>query len=338
MKEIIECVPNFSEGKNSETINAIAQAIEKTENCKLLNCEPDKDYNRLVVTFVGTKEGVLNGAINASRVAADLIDMTTHKGSHPRIGAIDVCPFIPISNVTMEDCVEISKKYAQMLWEERKIPCYLYENSAQYPERTNLANIRKGEYEGLEEKLKDPNWKPDIGEPYFNSKSGATVTGARFFLIAYNINLKTTNVDIANELAQDIRESGKLLKDENGNVVKKDGKSVRIPGKFKAVKAMGVALENYGITQVSINLVNYKITNMHQVFEYVKQEAAKYNVETFGSEIVGLVPMEALLDVGKFYNPDLTDKNEILDLAIERLGLSSLNPFDKNQKVIEFLI
>lgn len=338
MNEIIECVPNFSEGKNTEIINAIANSIENTEECKLLNCEPDKDYNRLVVTFVGTKKGVLNGAINSSQIAANLIDMSIHKGSHPRLGAIDVCPFIPIKNASVDECIEISKEYGRKLWESKNIPVFLYENSAQNIERINLANIRKGEYEGLEEKLKNSNWIPDFGEPVFNPKSGATVTGARFFLIAYNVNLKTENLDISNEIAQDMRESGKLLKDEYGNVVKKDGKSVRIPGKFKAVKSMGVALENQRLTQVSINLVNYKITNMHHVFEYVKTEAAKKNIETLGSEIVGLVPLDSLIEVGNFYNSSFPNEKFLVDLAIEKLGLSSLTEFNKNQKIIDYLI
>jgi glutamate formiminotransferase/formiminotetrahydrofolate cyclodeaminase len=338
MKEIIECVPNFSEGKNEETINAIAEAVRNTKECKLLNVEPDRDYNRVVVTFVGTKRGVLEGAINASLAAAEKIDMTKHKGEHPRIGAIDVVPFIPIRNVSIEDCVEISKEYGKIISEKLNIPVYLYEYSATKPERKNLSDIRKGEYEGLPEKLKDPEWYPDFGEAEFNPKLGATVTGCRFFLIAYNVNLKTQDVKVANEIAGIIRESGKPLRDENGNVVKKDGKTVRVPGKFKAVKAMGVSLEKFGITQVSINLVNYKITNMHQVFEAVKEEAQKFGVEVWGSEIVGLVPLEAILESGKFYNPSLNNEEDLIQTAIEKLGLSNLAPFNPKEKIIEYLI
>lgn len=338
MKEIIECVPNFSEGRSETTIQAIADAILNTPECKLLNVEPDKDYNRVVVTFVGTKKGVLEGAINASLVAAENIDMTTHKGEHPRIGAIDVVPFIPIRNVTIEECVEISREYGKIISEKLNIPIYLYEYSATKAERTNLSNIRKGEYEGLPDKLLDPEWVPDFGEAKFNPKLGATVTGCRFFLIAYNVNLKTTDVKIADEIAGIIRESGRALRDENGNVVKRDGKTVKIPGKFKAVKAMGVTLEKFGITQVSINLVNYKITNMHQVFEAVKEEASKFGVETWGSEIVGLVPLEAILEVGKFYKPDSQNENELIESAIQNLGLSNLAPFNPDKKIIEYLI
>lgn len=338
MKEIIECVPNFSEGRNEETINAIAQAIRETPECKLLNVEPDRDYNRVVVTFVGTKKGVLEGAINASLVAAEKIDMTQHKGEHPRLGAIDVVPFIPIKNATIEDCVEISKEYGRIISEKLNIPVFLYEYSATKPERKNLSDIRKGEYEGLKEKLANPEWYPDFGKPEFNPKLGATVTGCRFFLIAYNVNLKTQDVKIADEIAGIIRESGKPLRDEQGNIVKKDGKTVRVPGKFKAVKAMGVSLEKFGITQVSINLVNYKITNMHQVFEAVKEEAQKFGVETWGSEIVGLVPLEAILEAGKFYKPDTNDETELINAAIENLGLSNLAPFNPKEKIIEYLI
>lgn len=338
MKEIIECVPNFSEGRNEETINAIAEAIKNTPECKLLNVEPDRDYNRVVVTFVGTKKGVLEGAINASIVASERIDMTRHKGEHPRIGAIDVVPFIPIKNATIEDCVEISKEYGKVISEKLNIPIYLYEYSATRPERKNLSDIRKGEYEGLPDKLMDPDWYPDFGKPEFNPKLGATVTGCRFFLIAYNVNLKTQDVKIADEISGVIRESGKALRDENGNIVKRDGKTVRIPGKFKAVKAMGVSLEKFGITQVSINLVNYKITNMHQVFEAVKEEAQKFGVEVWGSEIVGLVPLEAILDAGKFYNPDSDNEEELIQTAIDKLGLSNLAPFNPKEKIIEYLI
>ncbi len=338
MKEIIECVPNFSEGRNEETINAIAEAIKQTAECKLLNVEPDKDYNRVVVTFVGTKKGVIEGALNASLVAAEKIDMTKHQGEHPRIGAIDVVPFIPIKNATIEDCVEISKEYGKAIAEKLNIPVYLYEYSATKPERKNLSEIRKGEYEGLKEKLQNPDWFPDFGKPEFNPKLGATVTGCRFFLIAYNVNLKTQNVKIADEIAGIIRESGRPMKDEQGNVVKKDGKTVRIPGKFKAVKAMGVSLEKFGITQVSINLVNYKITNMHQVFEAVKEEAQKFGVEVWGSEIVGLVPLEAILESGKFYNPQSINETELINAAIENLGLSNLAPFNPDEKIIEYLI
>lgn len=338
MKEIIECVPNFSEGRNEETINAIAEAIKKTPECKLLNVEPDRDYNRVVVTFVGTKKGVLEGAINASVVAAEKIDMSQHKGEHPRIGAIDVVPFIPIKNASIEDCVEISKQYGKIISEKLNLPVYLYEYSATKPERKNLSDIRKGEYEALPEKLKDPVWYPDFGKAEFNPKLGATVTGCRFFLIAYNVNLKTQDVKIADEISGIIRESGKPLRDENGNVVKKDGKTVRIPGKFKAVKAMGVSLEKFGITQVSINLVNYKITNMHQVYEAVKEEAQKFGVEVWGSEIVGLVPLEAILEAGKFYKPVSNNEAELIQTAIEKLGLNNLAPFNPKEKIIEYLI
>ncbi|MBM4174778.1 MAG: glutamate formimidoyltransferase [Ignavibacteria bacterium] len=338
MKEIIECVPNFSEGKNEETIKLIADAISSTDECKLLNCEPDKNYNRVVVTFVGTKKGVLNGAINASLIASQKIDMTTHKGEHPRLGAIDVVPFIPIKNVAVDDCVEISKEYGKIISQKLNIPIYLYESAAAKPARVNLSNIRKGEYEGLKEKLKDPEWLPDFGKPEFNPKLGGTVTGSRFFLIAYNVNLRTEDVKIADEIAQTIRESGKILRDENGNAVKKDGKTVRIPGKLQAVKAMGVSLENFKMTQVSINLVNYLTTNVHQAFEAVKEEAKKYNVEIWGSEIVGLVPLDALIESGKYYSPNEVSETKLVNSAVQNLGLNNLANFNPSEKVIEYLI
>lgn len=338
MNEIIECVPNFSEGRNEETIKAIADAVSNTPECKLLNCEPDKDYNRVVVTFVGTKKGVLEGAVNASLVASEKLDMTQHKGEHPRLGAIDVVPFIPVKNVTVEECVEISREYGKIVSEKLNIPIYLYESSAIKPDRINLSNIRKGEYEGLAEKLKDPEWLPDFGKPEFNPKLGGTVTGSRFFLIAYNVNLKTEDVNIADEIAQTIRESGKILRDENGNAVKKDGKTVRIPGKLKDVKAMGVSLENFKITQVSINLINYRITNMHKAFEAVKEEAKKFNVETWGSEIVGIVPLDAIVESGKFYSSSEANEKKLVDSAIQNLGLSNLAPFNPDEKIIEYLI
>ncbi len=337
--KLIECVPNFSEGSNPQTLNEIKEAILNTPNVKLLSFEPDKDYNRLVVTMVGDENSILEGAVNASIAAAKNIDMTKHKGNHPRIGAIDVVPFVPISNATVEECVEISKKYAKIISEQLNLPVYLYESAQEKEYRKNLADIRKGEYEGLEEKLKLPEWHPDFGNPVFNPKLGATVTGCRFFLIAYNVNIKSENINFSKEIAETIREIGKPKRDENGNIVKENGKTIRLPGKFKAVKAMGVALEQYNITQVSINLVNYKITPMHVVFEEVKNLANDLNVEVDGSEIVGLVPLEAILESGKYYAGNLQlNEKELVNLAIEKLGLNSLHPFNPEEKIIEYMI
>lgn len=338
-KKIIECVPNFSEGKNQITFNAIKLAIDSTPNAKLLSIEPDADYNRVVVTFAGNEDGILNGAVNACKAAAEHIDMRNHKGEHPRLGAIDVVPFVPISNITIEECVRISEKFAERISKELSVPVYLYEHAAKKPERKNLSNIRQGEYEGLEEKLKDPNWAPDYGKPLFNPKLGAIVTGVRFFLIAYNVNIKSTDVKFAKEIAEVLRESGYSKRDSNGNIIKIDGKAVKVPGRLKEFKGMGVALEKYNCTQVSINLTNYKVTPIHVAFEEVKKEAARLGVEVNGSEIVGLVPLEALLETGKYYsNGSVTDEKILIQLAIDNLGLSSLNPFIPEEKIIEYLI
>ncbi len=333
MKRLVECVPNFSEGKDSKIINEIAESIKKVKDVKLLSVEPDKDYNRCVVTFVGEPESVKEAAFESARKACELIDMTKHKGEHPRIGAVDVVPFIPVSGVTMQDCVKIANEFGKQAAEELKIPVYLYEEAARIPERKNLANIRKGEYEGLPQKLKDPNWKPDYGEPIFNQKSGATVTGARFFLIAYNVNLTTNNKDIAHEIALRIRESGRTIK-RNGL------ENVKIPGSLKSVKAMGVLLERFDIAQVSINLTNFNITPPHVAFEEVRKEAQKLGVNVTGSEVVGLIPKEALVMAGKFYigNYPNVKEEEYISKAIEALGLSQLERFDPTKKIIEYMI
>lgn len=337
--KLIECVPNFSEGCNPIALDEIKKSILATENVKLLSFEPDQDYNRLVVTMVGDEEGILNGAVNASITAAQFIDMTKHHGNHPRLGAIDVVPFIPISGATMEDCVSLSEKYADIISKKLNIPLYLYENSARFPSRKNLADVRKGEYEGLDEKLKNPDWYPDYGTNTFNPKLGGTITGARFFLIAYNVNLLTNDVKFSKEIAEAIREIGKPKRDDEGKIIKVNGETVRIPGKFKTVKAMGVSLEQYNITQVSINLTNYKIAPMHEVFEEVKKLATEMGVKVNGSEIVGLVPLEAILEAGKFYSTDsqLCEK-ELVELAIDKLGLSGLHKFNANEKIIEYMI
>ena len=315
-------------------IDAIADSIRCISGVKLLSVEPDKDYNRCVVTFVGEPEGVKEAAFQATKTAADLIDMRQHKGEHPRIGATDVVPFVPISGVTMQDCVRLANEYGKRVAQELKIPIYLYEEAARTPARENLATIRKGEYEGLPEKLNNSAWLPDYGEAIFNTKSGATVTGARFFLIAYNVNLSTNNKDTAHEIALSIRESGRTIKDEKGN-------SVKIPGVLKAVKAMGVLLERFNITQVSINLTNYTITPPHVAFEEVKSEADKLGVNATGSEVVGLIPKEALLMAGRFYcGIDAIEQSDeqLIQHAIDRLGLSQLEPFDPKKKIIEYMI
>jgi glutamate formiminotransferase/formiminotetrahydrofolate cyclodeaminase len=337
MTKIVECVPNFSEGQNITTINAIGRAINGVSGVKLVSAEPDKDYNRTVVTFLGDPAGVAEAAFQAAKKAAELIDMRQHKGEHPRMGATDVVPFVPVSGVTIEECVKIARTFGERVGRELGIPIYLYEEAATRPERRNLSNIRKGEYEGLAEKLKDPAWKPDYGPAESNPKSGATVTGVRTFLIAYNVNLNTNDVKVAHGIALRIRESGRVKKDEKGKpVLDSEGKKISIPGTLKAVKAMGVLLEAHNIAQVSINLVNYQTTPPHVAFEEVKKQAATLGVEATGSEIVGLTPKEALLMAGRYYSPELSAEEHLVEVAIEKLGLSQLEQFDSNKKVIEY--
>jgi glutamate formiminotransferase/formiminotetrahydrofolate cyclodeaminase len=337
--KIIECVPNFSEGVNEELFKSIKKVLSEISDVKLLNLEPDSDYNRVVVTMAGTEAGIIEGAISVCKSAASMIDMSKHKGEHPRLGAIDVVPFVPVKNTSMEECVKISEKFGQIIAAELNVPVFLYESSARTPQRSSLSNIRKGEYEGLEAKLKSPEWKPDFGEAVFNAKLGAIVTGARFFLIAYNVNLKTTDIKIAKEIAETLRESGKPKRDLHGNTIKINGKTVNVPGRLKNVKGMGVSLEKYNITQVSINLTNYNITPLHVAFEEVKQEAARLGAEVNGSEIVGLVPLESLLQAGKYYSEGkITNEKELVNIAVERLGLNNLNQFDINQKIIDYMI
>jgi glutamate formiminotransferase/formiminotetrahydrofolate cyclodeaminase len=337
--KIVECVPNFSEGKNKELFNSITNILSKTSDVKLLNLEPDADYNRVVVTLAGNESGIIEGTVNACKTAAQFIDMTKHKGEHPRLGAIDVVPFVPVKNTTMEECVKISDVFGERIAKELDVPVYLYEFAARNPQRVSLSSIRKGEYEGLEAKLKDPEWKPDFGECKFNAKLGAIITGARFFLVAYNVNIKSTDIKISKEIAETLRESGRSKRDIQGNVIKENGKTVNVPGRLKNVMGMGVSIEQYNITQVSMNLTNYNITSIHKAFEEVKKEANRLGAEVDGSEIVGLVPLEALLQAGKFYSPGkIKTEEELVNLAIEKLGLSSLNPFVKEKKIIDYMI
>ncbi len=333
MNRLIECVPNFSEGRDQKIIDAIAESIKQINNVKLLSVEPDKDYNRCVVTFVGEPEAVRDAAFASTKKAAELIDMQNHKGEHPRMGATDVVPFVPISGVTMKECVTLAEQYGERVASELGIPIFLYEEAARTPERRNLATIRKGEYEGLPGKLNDPLWKPDFGEAKFNPKSGATVTGARFFLVAYNVNLATNNKDIAHEIALRIRESGRTVKNP-------DGTKTTTPGSLKFVKAMGVLLERLNIAQVSINLTNYTVTPPHIAFETVKKEAATLGVEVTGSEIVGLIPKEAMLMAAKYFTPQpsgLTE-HQLIQNAINALGLSQIEEFNPQNKIIEYMI
>jgi len=342
MQKIVECVPNFSEGKNKTIINAISAAIESIPGVKLLNVDPGEDFNRTVYTFVGEPEPVLEAAFQGAKVGTALIDMTKHKGEHARMGALDVCPFIPIKGVTDKDCIQLSKKLGERIAKELEIPVFLYAKSATRQERVKLPDIRKGEYEALEEKFKDPSFKPDYGKPEFVPKSGASATGCRDILLAYNINLNTKDKNIASEISGKIRTSGVPKKDKNGNkIIGADGKPEYIPGRFKGVQAGGM-MYNENIAQVSMNLLNYKEVNLHDVFEAVQKEAEKLGAKTAGSEIVGVVPAESLILAGKFYakkeSLKISDEEELVNLAIEKLGLSELYPFKSEEKIIEYMI
>ncbi|MCJ7681196.1 MAG: glutamate formimidoyltransferase, partial [Candidatus Aminicenantes bacterium] len=340
--KLVECVPNFSEGIDRDKIKAITQEIESVPQIKLLDVDPGATTNRTVVTFIGTPEAVGEAAFRAVQKAAEVIDMTQHKGAHARMGATDVCPFVPVAGVSMEECVQIANAVAQRIAEELHIPCYMYEEAATKPERKNLATVRAGEYEGLQQKLKDPNWAPDYGNPVFNPKSGATAVGAREFLIAYNINLNTRDKKIAHDIALDIRERGRSKRDDNGNIVRdENGKVVTVPGLFKDIKAVGWFIEDYSIAQISINFTNYKISPPHLVFDKVIEEAAKRGVRVTGSELVGLIPMEALLMAGRYYlekqgkSPGVP-KEELINIAALSLGLGDVAPFEPEKKIIEY--
>lgn len=332
MDKIVECVPNFST-VDPTVIKAITNAIEAVEDTMLLNVEPDADYNRVVVTFVGSPETIGEAAFQGITKATELIDMRNHKGEHPRIGATDVCPFVPVKGVTDEECIQIAHQVAERVANELKVPTYLYAKAATNEERIRLPNIRKGEYEGLPQKIVDPKWKPDYGEPVFNERSGAYVIGVRDFLIAYNVNIDSENVDIAVDIGRIVRESGWW--------VEKDGQKIREPGLFKGIQGMGVTLErpDRKLTQISMNVMNYRqLTTPHEVFEEIKRLATERGVNVTGSEIVGLIPLEAILMAGKYYAPDEEDQDKLIDIAIENLRLSDLDEFVPDQKIIELMI
>lgn len=344
MDKIVECVPNFSEGRNKEVINKIAEAIESVEGVMLLDVDPGEATNRTVFTFVGDPDSVVEAAFRAIKTASELIDMRKHQGEHPRMGAADVVPFVPVSGITMEECSELAEKLGRRVGEELGIPVYLYENAAKTEERRSLANIREGEYEALPKKLTDPKWKPDFGPDEFNehvAKTGATVIGAREFLIAYNVNLNTRDKKLAHEIALNIREKGRFKRDENGKIVKDEhGNKVRVPGKLKAVRAIGWYIDEYGQAQVSINLINYKITPLHKVFETCVEEAQKLGLRVTGSEIVGLVPKAAIVEAGKYFlekqgRSTAVSEEELIHIADLSMGLSQLYKFEPDEKIIE---
>lgn len=346
MNKIVECVPNFSEGRDAKIIQAIADSIEKIQGVKLLNLEPDKDYNRVVVTFAGEPQAAVEAALAATGVACEMIDMRRHQGEHPRMGATDVVPFVPISNITMDECVTLANQYGERAAKQFGLPVYLYAQAARRPERKKLPDIRKGEYEMLAPKLQDPNWKPDFGPNEYNDRvaySGATATGARFFLIAYNVNLETHEVSIADEIAARIRESGRPKKDAQGNVLKdENGKTLRIHGSLRETQGKGIYMEAHHITQVSMNLLNYLITAIHTAYEECKKEAQTLGTKVTGSEIVGLIPKDSIVMAGKFYSEklklNLHNDDDLIQCAIEQLGLNQLAPFEPNKKIIDSML
>ena len=344
---IIECVPNFSEGRDMGKIKQITDEIESVEGVILLDVDPWRDTNRTVVTFVGEPEAVCEAAFRAVRKAAQVIDMSKHSGAHPRIGATDVCPLVPIAGVTMEETVEYARALARRVGEELSLPVYCYESAALEEKRRNLANIRAGEYEGLKKKLEDPSWKPDFGPARFDAGAGTVIVGARDFLVAFNINLNTTSIRRANAIAFDVRERGREKREGNpitGRVVRdEEGNPVMIPGSLKAVKAIGWYIPEYGFAQISMNLINIGITPVHMAFDEVCRKAEERGVRVTGSELVGLIPLKSMLDAGRYFlhrqqrSAGVSD-DELIRTAVRSMGLSELKPFNPEEKIIEYIL
>jgi glutamate formiminotransferase len=344
MQKLIECVPNFSEGRDSDIIRQITASIESAEGVSLLDVDPGASTNRTVVTFVGSPEAVVEGAFRGIQKAAELIDMRKHKGAHPRMGATDVCPFIPVSNVSWEEAIACANQLAKRVGDELRIPVYLYEKAAKNPSRANLAVIRAGEYEGFSEKIKESAWKPDFGPAAFNEKAGATAIGAREFLVAYNVNLNTKAVRRANAVAFDVRENGRVKTDDgtpSGRpVLDASGEPIRVPGMLKHLKAIGWYVEEYGIAQVSMNLTNIEETPLHAAFDACNEAAGKRGLRVTGSEIVGMLPKKCLVDAGRYFLrkqkwSEGASEEVLIDMAIRSMGLSELKPFDPKEKIIE---
>ena len=347
MRKLIECVPNFSEGNDMSIIKQITDQIESIDGVRLLDVDPGKATNRTVVTFVGTPDEVVDAAFLAIKKASELIDMSKHHGEHPRFGATDVCPFVPIANISMEETVEFARKLAKRVGEELKIPIYCYEFAAFEEKRKNLAYCRSGEYEGLKEKLSKPEWKPDFGPAVLNLTAGATAISARNFLVAYNVNLNTTSTRRANAIAFDIREAGRTKREGDpvtGKIViDAEGNPVRTPGSLKKTKAIGWFIKEYGIAQISINLTDITVTSIHQAFDETSNKARERGIRVTGSELVGLVPLQAMLEAGKHYlkkqNRSLgISEEEIIHIAIKSLGLDELKPFNPKERIIEYLL
>jgi glutamate formiminotransferase/formiminotetrahydrofolate cyclodeaminase len=347
MKQLIECVPNFSEGRDMNLIKQVTDEIESVEGVKLLDVDPGQATNRTVVTFVGSPDDVIEAAFRAVKMAARLINMSKHKGEHPRFGATDVCPLVPVAGISMEETIEYARKLAHRIGEELQYPVYCYESAAFSADRKNLATVRSGEYEGLQAKLGDPDWKPDFGPAKFNPATGATAVGARDFLVAYNINLNTTSTRWANAIAFDVRERGRTKRKGNtltGEIVRDaQGNTVMIPGSLKEVKAIGWYIEEYGIAQISMNLTNISVTPVHVAFDEVFKRAEARGVRVSGSELVGLIPLKALLGAGRYFlrkqkrSVGISDR-ELIKIAVKSMGLDDLYPFKPEEKIIEYMI
>jgi len=345
MQELVECVPNFSEGRDLNVIRQITAAIESVEGVSLLDVDPGASTHRTVVTFVGSPETAVEAAFRGIQKAAELIDMRKHKGAHPRMGATDVCPFIPVSNVSWEKAIACANQLAKRVADELDIPVYLYERAARDSSRSNLAVIRAGEYEGFSEKIKEPAWKPDFGPAVFSEKSGATAIGARDFLVAYNVNLNTKAVRRANSVAFDVRENGRIKTDDGTPygkpVLDAKGEPVRIPGMLKHVKAIGWYVDEYGIAQVSMNLTNIEETPLHAAFDACREAASKRGLRVTGSEVVGMLPKKCLVEAGKHFLrkqqwSEGASEEDLIDIAVRSMGLNELKPFDPKEKIIEF--
>ena len=342
--KIIECVPNFSEGRDTLIIDKIIEPIKSNDKVELLDVDPGFDTNRTVVTFIGNPNDVIEVAFKCIKAASKLIDMSKHSGEHARMGATDVCPLVPVKDVSMKECIELSKKLGEKVGKELNIPIFLYENSATQKDRINLASIRKGEYEGMNDKLQDSYWKPDFGPNKLNLKAGVTAIGAREFLIAYNVNLNTFDKKIATDIALDIREAGRAKRDSNGKIIRdKNNKIIKKPGKLKYCKAVGWYIDEYRQAQVSINLTNFKKTSLHRTFEEIRLQARKRGVRVTGSEIVGLVPKQAMINSGKYYLKKQKRSSglpevDIIEIAKKSLGLEDIGTFVIKEKIIDFQI
>lgn len=347
MEQLIECVPNFSEGLDLSIIKQITDECEKVDGIKLLNVDPGKTTNRTVVTFVGTPQAVIDAAFNAIKKAGELIDMSKHKGEHPRMGATDVCPLIPIKNISLEQTAIYAQKLAKRVGEELNLPIYLYEEAQTNKKRSNLSEIRAGEYEGYFKKILLPEWKPDFGPQIFDEKRGATVIGARDFLVAYNINLNTTSTRRANSIAFDVREAGRVLRDGDpitGKIIlNADGSPKSIPGSLKSVKAIGWFIQEYGVCQISMNLTNINITPIHIAFDEVVKKASDRGIRVTGSELIGLIPLKGMLDAGKYFlNKQKrsvgVSESELIKIAVKSMGLDELAPFNPEERIIEYVL